>query len=228
MKKYTLLCLLLIVLGQTPLTVEALATTSPRLKTHAPVVQASSRFQQTEKPESVADGYEADDEGKEKPKAIGGTPSKFKPAGRTVMAVGRLSPTKKSSPAPVSDAEEEESKEATSASPASAEEAKKATEEEKSKAIDDFLKDEQKVKNLLQKITDAISKNLTMKPISEAEVAKNPQVAAMKLQEVYSYYYSGFMSPDVQAGVETWIKDLLEKIDQTFITSAQQSVATAT
>ena len=181
MQKYTLFCLLWIVLGKTPLTVEARATTSPRLKTTATVVQSSSRLQQQAK-----------------------------------------------KTAPVSDAEEEESREATSASPASAEEAKKATEEEKSKAIDDFLKDEQKVKNLLQKITDGIGKNLTMKPISEAEVAKNPQAAAMKLQEVYSYYYSGFMSPEVQASVETWIKDLLEKIDQTFITAAQKSVATAT
>lgn len=187
MKKYTLLCLLWIALGQTPLTVEA-RTTLPGLKTTATVVQASSRLQKTTKLTSSSDGYEADDESKEKPKAI----------------------------------------EATSASPASSEEAKKAKEEEKSKAIDDFLKDEQKVKNLLQKITDAIGKNLTMKQISEAEVAKNPQAAAMKLQEVYSYYYSGFMSPDVQTSVETWIKDLLEKIDQTFITAAQKSVATAT
>lgn len=223
MKKYTLFCLLWIVLGQTPLTVEARVTTSPRLKATATVVQASTRLQQQQAKKSapVADEYEADDEGEKKP-------SSLRAAGRTVMAVGRISPTKKSSPAPVSDAEEEESKEATSASPASAEEAKKATEEGKSKAIDDFLKDEQKVKNLLQKITDGIGKNLTKKPISEAEVAKNPQAAAMKLQEVYSYYYSGFMSSDVQASVETWIKDLLEKIDQTFITAAQQSVATAT
>ncbi len=164
MKKYTLFCLLLIVLGQTPLTVEAREPTSPQLKDTDTVVNV----------------------------------------------------------------EEKESNEATSASPASTEEAKKATEEKKSKAIDDFLKDEQKVKNLLQKITDAIGKKLTMKPISQAEVAKNPQAAAMKLQEVYSYYYSGFMSSDVQASVETWIKELLEKIDQTFITAAQKSVATAT
>lgn len=85
--------------------------------------------------------------------------------------------------------------------------------ERKKKAIDDFLKDEGKVKNLLEKLTDAIGQKITQTTMTQEMVNKNLQAAIDKLQQANSYYYSGFISADMHDKMEKWIEDLLEKID---------------
>lgn len=232
MKKYILFCLLWVVLGQTPVTLEA---RDQSLRATATGVMASKRFQSSQKQTLISDGYEADDESEEKATASKAAPSRFARAGRAVVAVGRLGPTPTKVTAPSEPAASAPSIEAVPEAPkASSPEAAlgalspKEAEEKKAKEIDGFLKDEQKIKTLLQKITDGIGNNLITRPLSQADVNKNPQAAVLKLQEVYSYYYSGFMSSEVHEKVENWIKDLLEKIDQTFTAKAQQNVVTAT
>jgi uncharacterized membrane-anchored protein YjiN (DUF445 family) len=147
-----------------------------------------------------------------------GAPRSIKPVVQAVMASNRVRGSKKASEETVEAKEVEEEE---SADPELTEAQKKQ------KVVDDFLKDEHRVKGLLEKLTDTLGKNMMQKKMTQAEINKNPQAAIDKLQQAYSYYYSGFIGSEVHDNMEEWIKDLLDKIDTALRADVKKIAATS-
>lgn len=96
------------------------------------------------------------------------------------------------------------------------------------KEVREFLQNSAGISMMIEKLETAIAEKIMETTMEEAQVKENLLEAVGMLQGAYTYQYSGFLEPVTQEKFSRWTNDLIGKIDNVLLKTAQQAVATAT